>query len=831
MAIKHPNLKLACCGLLAAALLPACGGGSSSSGPAPNGDNVVKTYQQGVAAGTAATLARVKTQLDQLHASLTGPSGSAQGSGGFSSFARALEPRNRAALAEELQLLINRIETARSAAATADADSAEAAAAEAQRLADQALAALRLVVAADTAARAGGGAAVQTAAANALRQIATVDPMADDAQQTINAALTAALRAAEAQVEALERALAAAGGSDSDATLLEQLRTARASLATARTNLAAANAEVDRLADAQEALQGQSVVLAFGANVDPAAKYVSQPPGVNPTGATAALHQRKIHTDGTDGSPITVTAGATYDAASTDWSKRTDYARMGPGANNPDRLEIAPAAVPYASSSGMVIGASLSTAAFPARGTVFRHGGVRRLNNSDTPDLYTVYVLDEDGDITVDPSDNPIVLTQKSRLQIQGNPSDADVSTWSNLDAQLMTSFQYMSNGGLTMRFGGTGLIYGDLEYHPAKVCANGMNNAAYAECNDITTGDMQISFGAPSADPYGERAYFWNVAFPSERRDLKKTDDDDIDDADNGNPVTGFGTVHTATKPLLNRYQLLLSNWAGDPSAGSPRYLRYAAYGLFKAIDPEQQSYASRLQTFHYGRDAFTDADNQRPANFNTTSVTASFAGHTMAWLVNATDQILPNPIRMRGDVSLTACLGGGSNGSDCSGGDDFSAEGSRIKGAITNLEYAQSGPGGGWTQHFIPNAYHNGPASDLDTLRLELQASAISATGAYEGVVSAKRGSPLAAAPGYQDGRYEGSLYGPLTRLEAAGTWWINLKNNKDYNTPSVSTDSPPVVRSSTSSVAIIGSFGACDTSGSACSAEPAMTAPTSP
>ena len=790
MNLKHSNLRLAFCCLLATALLPACGGGSSSS--SGGGSGTGGNYDAGYAAGTAATLGRILEDLDALQKSLAGSGAPAQTSRGTlgRSFA-LLEPRQRETLAARLRTLIERFEVAQAAAARPGAGRTEATAA--QTAADQALDALRLVVAADTAARAGGGEAARDAAVEALTQIAEVEPTSENAQQAIDAALTKALADAEARVKELEAALAAAGaGGNADVIALQ----------------AALVTEQGRVRNLQTTLQSRPVDLVFGADVNPAARYASPAPGVNPTGARAALHQRKVSAAADFTTPsnaenvitVEITAGASpaYNAASTDWSARTAYTRTGAGIDNPDRLEIAPDAVPYASSSGMVIGASLSTAAFPARGTVFRHGGVRRLNNIDSASLYSVNV-----DVDADPTTNP--TTVDSRLQIQGN--DADTSAWSNIDAKLLTSFQYMSNGGLTMRFGGTGLIYGDLEYHPATVCTSSQP----ADCNDITTGDMQISFGAPSADPHGERAYFWNVAFPSERRDLNKADPDT-------DPVTGFGTVHTDDTPLLNRYQLLLSNSAGGAST-APRYLRYAAYGLFKAIDPEQQSYAARLQTFHYGRDAFTDADNQRPANFNTTSVTASFAGHTMAWLVNATDQILPNPIRMRGDVSLTACLGGGSSGSDCSGGDDFSAEGSRIKGAITNLEYAQSGPGGGWTKHFIPNAYHNGINSNLDTLRLELQASAISATGAYEGVVSAKRGSPLVAAPGYQDGRYEGSLYGPLTRLEAAGTWWINLKNNKDYNTPGpLRSGSRP---SPTSSVAIIGSFGACDTSGSACNA----------
>ena len=821
-------------------MLPACGGGSSSStGASPGGGN----FEAGRARGTAETLSLVLADLTALRTTLSASGAPAQTSRGTlgRSFA-LLEPRQQMELIAQLNRIIDQVTEAQRAAAEPGAGATQAEAA--QTAAQKALAALRLVVVADTAARAGGGAAAREAAVTALTQIADVtgDETGGAEQQrvAINDALTKALADANERVADLEAALAAAAGSGSG----------EATIAGLTEQLAAARREANNLRS-----RPATTALAFGNDVNPATRYA--PPvlaGGNPTGARAVLHQRKVHAAAGSTDPsnaeneITVTkgtrdeapnwpgdlnddgdstdTGVPYDADSRHWSLRAEaYDRTGAGVPNDDGLEIATAAVPYdASNSRMVIGgASPSTAEFPARGTVYRREHVRYLEGDD-PDTASTNELTSTTDALHGDD-----MVGRSRLKIQGryfhnpteNPRGATGTNpdtfhdWSNEDATPLTSFQHMSSGGLTMRFGGTGVIFGDLEYHAAQGCTDAGDGNAYTECNDITTGDIQISFGAPSADPYGERAYFWNVAFPSERRDLDKADPDNTD------PVLGYGKVHEANTPYINRYELLLSNWAGDPSAGSPRYLRYAAHGLFKAIDPDDQNFVARLQTFHYGHDAFENENNRRPADFNEASVTANFEGHTMAWLVTtAGGNIVPNTTRMRGDVSLTACLGGGSGGSDCTG-DGFDASGSRIKGSITKLHYAINGPGSGWTQHNIAE----GGGYDLTGVRLDLAETAVSATGTYGGAVSAKggryagTGDSATPSTGYLDGRYEGSLYGPLSRLEAAGTWWINLVSHHQKE----QFDILPT--------AIIGSFGACDTSGSACDAEPPSASPPPP
>ena len=246
MAIKHPNLKLAACGLLAASLLTACGGGSSSSA----GGTDTRSYQQGVAHGTAATLALVLDDLERLQASLAGNGNPVQ----TNSLKRAvtisvsnlnLVPRQRADLATQLAAFIAQIRMAQMAAAEDGAGQAEATAAQAA--ANDAFRALQLVVAASTVAQAGGGEEAQDEAIRALRAVAAAaeEPDAADARAGIDRALENLNTALQRQVAELEQQLADAQdalGTQADtlvsiADLTAALNAARAARDTAQASL------------------------------------------------------------------------------------------------------------------------------------------------------------------------------------------------------------------------------------------------------------------------------------------------------------------------------------------------------------------------------------------------------------------------------------------------------------------------------------------------------------------------------------------------------------------------------------------------------------------
>ena len=804
MAIKHPNLKLACCGLLAAALLPACGGGSSSSGPAPE---VPRTFAQGEAAGTAATLGRVLTQLEELHELLTAESDPAPSGRGFSSFARALEPRNRAALAAELQRLIDRVETARDAAAMADADSAEAAAAAAQRLADQALAALRLVVAADTAAGADDETA-RAAAVAALQRIVAVDPAADDAQQTISNELMTARIAAENRVKTLEADLAAAGGGDADLQRLQR-------------QLMAARDEVDRLAEAQRA-NDNARTARFGA-----------PPTAG--GAPLRLARTTYH-------PRRSGVTMVFDTSS---STTVDDARVSPGRDarvfNPlgsyrERIEydvvasgsqvetgpnrfLKPPAVVYdpAGTSRQVFTAtSPNTSHFPARGTVFR-GALRHILRVDAS-------IRSDGATRSTPVPNEAythsrrwLYNAKDRLQVQGDDPEPEpwlkgpsggtqnlatnALSWNNWDASASVTFQYKTNGGLTMGFGGDGLIFSDLERYTAKTCTTSEPN-----CNNPTSVNLEISFGQPQADPFGQPATnYWYVQAPSPRLAGSDTatvaDPFEPDLASAGNQIDG----HDA-----GRYELILSNNAGVGDNGANRRLKYAAYGLFQFIDfATARERVGRMQTFYYGVEAFkAERGRSATALMDDDVIEGTFRGKTAAWVVTSQTKEdweggftpIANLFRARGDITLNACIGG----TDACGfgtpddmDDDVAA--SMISGRIDNLEYANQNQPGYWTQNAgggIWYAQHVFKGTDADNPPyIELVASGIDPDGSYGGTAAPRN---MTGDTGL-NGTYEGRFYGPAgPGLETAGTWRINMHETQ------LSMD------------AIIGSFGAVCTAG---------------
>ena len=401
--VKHPNLKLAAGCLLAASfsLLSACGGGSSSS--AGGADS--RSYQQGVAHGTATTLELVLDDLVQLQMSLAGSGAPAQTSLGTlgRSFAR-LEPRQRAALADELNTFIARVRTAQAAAAAAGAGTAEAEAA--QQAADEALRALRLVVAADTAARVGGGEAAQMAAIDALTRIAEVEPDAPDAQDQINAALDAALAAAQTEVATLQQALEDArrelgeqAGSSAEliAGLNRRISSLQTSLSAAEASLNALNAE-------------------FGAPPSTAALRQAPPP-------TAGIrHHPHGKTTIFDVTPDPVV----YDP---DGSNARVFA---PSGRNPSL--------------------------FPGRGVVFR-GNLRRVHPGATPEAAgtpsTWVYADQHRLVRQDHDPDPATSGSS-------NPSGQ------NWEPAVNMAFQYQAEGGFTMFFGdaGDGANFNDMQPH-----------------------------------------------------------------------------------------------------------------------------------------------------------------------------------------------------------------------------------------------------------------------------------------------------------------------------------------------------------------------------
>ena len=678
-------------------------------------------------------------------------------------------------------------------------------------------------------------------------------------------ALEAQLKTANDGAAALRTQLAAAG---SRATALEaQLKTANDGAAALRTQLAEANARVtgleERLTTAnarvttletektaleteKAALETRNAALetqlddetlAFGENIETLRQ---------PRGAKIAATRRMPD------AAIAFHEGFDPRGSS---SAQTGYTATG-GTYTPMEMPRPPG---HVEGSPSVLGTdNPATARFPGRGTVFR-GGLRATRaRADA-----AYAGATAG---VDMGDRILAAHvggygRQDRLIIQGRrtdyrfaPSraansdaedgliratdDNDV-TWKNWDAIPQASFRYYDDErGFSMSFGGTddgALIFGDLEPFAAK----GRVEDDLEHDNKITN-DIEISFGAPSPDPYGERGYWWLMDTPSPKRDLVRDDDGNPVttteaegnyrwmEADGVTPKTGAGGdnlyVSLADRPIDVRagvYEAFLSNHAGaaagpdgteDTADDVQRYLRYAAYGLFRFTDYNTATpRPGRIHTFHYGFDAFdVDPEGSPTATPSVPpptedSIAATFAGKTSGWILmpayadvtRGVDRLsncgaagttrcdsnhIDRMIRLRGDIALTACIGGGG----CAGG-FATADANKIEGAISGMEYSPR-IGAGWTDRQTADV---AAAHEIIHGTLNLEAD-IAPDGSYEGDARPEstpeprtdgNGTyPMAEA--WDRGGFEGAFYGPRDDLETAGTWWVPGKHyNNDY------------------------------------------------
>lgn len=609
----------------------------------------------------------------------------------------------------------------------------------------------------------------------------------------------------------------------------------------AQRDLAAARAEVARLEGRIDLL-----FLQFGEDVDT--------PSGSPLGS-GVERTRRMALGGADGVTLSFHEGFKQGPGSL-WGEQTRYTAAG-GTYTPAE---APDPVGWTEDTPMLFGTETPPEThLPGRGTIFR--GELRAPQANADATRAA------GDADVDVGDLVLASSMggyqaKDRLVIQGRrtadssaPSfdgaaadgliraeDAKDNLYGNWDAVPRTSFRYDPEGGFTMSFGATAdgaLIFGDLEPLAAKGGVSGD-----LDRDNRVTQDIEISFGAPSADPYGERGYWWLIEAPSPKRDLVRDSD--------GNPVTttaaagnhmwmsadgqtqqedGDGnplyvTLDDDPLPgiLAGSYDAFLSNHAG-PDAGEDgtvgtdddeqRYLRYAAYGLFSFVDYNTASARpGRIQTFHYGFDAFdSDADTATPPvpEAADVSIAATFAGKTAGWVLlplfrsdeasttlgsgrfnhcgsagtarcerNFVNQL----IRLRGNVELSACIGGGG----CAG--IAVTDPNAIEGTISDFEY--SPVVGYWTDRdtaVIDRAWRtlHGSIGLAGTIAADgVYAGAATPTAQAEPTTQNMDRDPYMSAGGYPMattwgvGEFEGVFYGPIDALETAGTWWVPAREN---------------------------------------------------
>ena len=708
----------------------------------------------------------------------------------------------------------------------------EALAAEKAR-ADALAAALADLRAAQNALNATGTQEQRAAARNTIttarRSLGEVRTDVED--QPAGAARTAALEAVDAVNAALEAvnaalgvvtaaAAAAVSGAAAPADAHTDLARAQTALADARTKLAAALAadpgpEIMTLLTQAEGLLGVAhlsllpvleeeldrLIMRFGKDlaID----------GGEPSRVAPAANSGRTLTPRRAG--VEWRADTGFVAASQSWRSRTRYTVTNYGTAATARLDIEQDAVPYAAGAGMVIpGASgaPSTTEFPGRGQVFRTEGYDTADGHFQLARQGSYGPDSDGRAA-----NAIPRIGGGGTGLRGS-----------MRGHAVSSFQYDAETGLTMKFGGLppdqrpegapagsegSLIYGDLEALTAKGTYDCGTSGDQA-CDEAGTRDLTVSFGDPSRDPTGEPNFYWTV------------------DVDDPRLTIAVGATATATNPatlanpggVVGVYEMLLSNHAGVDDKGTAaagddaeRYLRYAAYGLFQFVDYQTHSArVGRMQTLHYGLDAF-GAHNPLPAP-TAESIAATLEGRTMGWVARSIGTvtsdlgIVGDLHRLRGNVTLHACIGGGgcqASAFTAPAGAAKPTDANQLRGAIHDLEI-QLPAGGSWG-HGSTAAHPVGGYAFLGDILLNGE---IAANGAFSGVAAPDTalsdsqrtaGDRTTRAPGadthgytkrpqnlgehgndptsmsdsWLNGRFEGAFYGPAAALEAAGTYWV--------------------------------------------------------
>ena len=448
---------------------------------------------------------------------------------------------------------------------------------------------------------------------------------------------------------------------------------------------------------------------------------------------------------------------------------------------NPNKLAIATAAVPYA--AGRTLTSRAGDEEFPMRAITFRgdirHGGQRGQASQDAAvDGYY-----------------PIIQGPGNTL---GNANDHTKNA-------VISSIQLSEDGGLILKAGGSGIVFNEFQYDIRGTEADGpdgipgdggattsttatayhvamfrragetppsvgatltqaqadkLTGWAADNCSGVTfpcwdgnMRDLTIDFGTPSPDPDGESGYHWASKIPSST-DQPKPADGDAMHRWAKSKVDNFVDPERGNGEHRGEYRVWLSNYAGlDTGAtdaatdDSHRYLQYAAYGLFTFTDYLTSNVRpGRMQGFHFGYDAFADAAGMRTTDLDT-PITATFAGRASGMVMEPhSDRTqVERLIRVRGDVTLNATIGGANT----------------ITGAISNFE---TPAGGGW-----------GPYVPLrDEVRLTN--GTIAADGSYEGDADVEGGSGHLWDPGKFGGNFYGHRGG--SDLETAGWWYLTAR-----------------------------------------------------
>ena len=349
-----------------------------------------------------------------------------------------------------------------------------------------------------------------------------------------------------------------------------------------------------------------------------------------------------------------------------------------------------------------------------------------------------------------------------------------------------MTSSIRFTPDGMVFRTGGEGTVMSlfkhDLDRSSSRG-RDGINQAgawnvggsddcsgAYpAWCFDFNRSDAEASFGAPYADPDGEPNYYWASRYGLAGNQPQP----DPGDSD-GRRLAAHGAMGDLRVWVSNYGGFDAGAMADSTSDDADRYLSYAAYGLFVFTDYiDEYPRPGFLQGYHFGYDAFRDAATARTGDVST-SIAATFEGRTMGMILHPRSNSVGSETaphvghftRLRGDVTLNACIGGRT----CTG-DGIPTQANRISGAIDNLQALENGV---WQKYAFLRHAAAAHATHAN-IAIRLVEDDIEADGSYSGAADSWQ------AGQWNQGEYSGALYGPTDKLETAG-WW-RLETDSAY------------------------------------------------
>ena len=600
------------------------------------------------------------------------------------------------------------------------------------------------------------------------------------------ASMHTSLDRAQTEVDAAQAALKAALDADPSAELRSLLAQAQAMLSTAQISLMPLLREELEMAEARAAQTEQTeqteAELAAARAAQKATEAERDEARAERDEARAerdALRDEHVHPPLFRSTRGPRTLGATITVTRT--------ARTIPNADgdewvaNPDALDIATDAVPYAADRTL---ASRAGDEFPMRAITFR-GDIRQGSHRGM----TGAAADNDGRY-------PIIQGPGNTL---GNAND-------HTKTAVISSIRLSEDGGLILEAGGSGVVFNEFQwdirgteadgpdgipgdsgattattatdFHAAmfrragetppsvgdtltQAQADKLTGWAADNCSGVTfpcwdgnMRDLTIDFGKPSPDPDGEAGYHWTSLIPSSPDQPKPAAGDAMHRWATGK-VGNFVDPDRGAGEYRGEYRVWLSNYAGldkgedadDAGDDTHRYLQYAAYGLFTFTDYLTTNIRpARMQGFHFGYDAFADAAGMMTTDLDT-PITATFTGRASGMVMepHSDRSQVERLIRMRGDVTLSATIGGANT----------------ITGSITNFE--------------TPSGRAWGPYAPL-TDSVRLTNGTIAADGSYEGDTTVDGAASHLWDAGAFGGNFYGDRGGP--DLETAGWWYLTSR-----------------------------------------------------